>query len=137
MTIGEMIRTKRESLGMTQQELAEKLYVSRQTVSRWESGSRCPDIMTAKKIAVILGTTLDELVPGEVSADYTAPRDIVSGTKKMLRGIFLLILSVWCMVFASTGNAAFLAIVSLVILGFAIGSFFMGYYNEEYTIDDK
>ena len=135
MTIGEMIRTRREEQGMTQQELAGNLYVSRQTVSRWESGSRCPDLMTVKKIAGILGVSLDELVPGEVTGENTPVRETVSGTKKMLRGIFLLILSVWCMVFAGFGNAPFLAIVSFIVLAFAVGSFFMGYYNEEYTIE--
>lgn len=33
---------------LTQQQLADKLYVSRQTVCRWENGSRCPDLITAK-----------------------------------------------------------------------------------------
>ena len=135
MTIGEMIRTKREEQGMTQQELAQKLYVSRQTVSRWESGSRCPDLMTAKKIAAILGMSLDELVPGDAAQESGPVRVTVSGMKKMLRGMFLLLLGVWCMVFAGFGNAPFLAIVSLILLGFAIGSFFMGYYNEGYTIE--
>ena len=35
-----------------QQQLADKLYVSRQTVCRWENGSRCPDLITAKKLAL-------------------------------------------------------------------------------------
>lgn len=135
MTIGDMIRIKREEQGLTQQELAQRLYVSRQTVSRWESGSRCPDVMTAKKIAAILGVTLDELVPGEAAGEDAPVRETVSGTKKMLRGMFLLILSVWCMVFAGFGNAPILTIVSLALLVFAIGSFFMGYYGEDYTID--
>ena len=63
MTIGDAIRIKREELGMTQKELADKLFVSRQTVSRWESGSRCPDLIISRKIASALDLSMDELVP--------------------------------------------------------------------------
>lgn len=38
MTIGEILKEKREQLGYTQKEVAQKLYVSRQTVSNWEIG---------------------------------------------------------------------------------------------------
>lgn len=63
MTVGETIRIKREEIGITQQELADKLFVSRQTVSRWESGSRCPDLIMSRKIATTLGISMDELIP--------------------------------------------------------------------------
>jgi transcriptional regulator with XRE-family HTH domain len=46
---GEAIKKRREQLGLTQQDLAEKLFVSRQTVCRWENGSRYPDLVMAKK----------------------------------------------------------------------------------------
>lgn len=49
MNFGEAIKKRREQLEMTQQELAQKLFVSRQTVCRWENGSRCPDLIMAKK----------------------------------------------------------------------------------------
>lgn len=62
---GEKIKQIREEKGMTQQTLAEKLYVTRQAVSRWECGARYPDLLTAKKIAKILNVSLDELLSGE------------------------------------------------------------------------
>lgn len=62
---GEKVKQVREERGMTQQTLAEKLYVTRQAVSRWECGARHPDLLTAKKIARILDVTLDELLSGE------------------------------------------------------------------------
>lgn len=61
----EKIKQLREEKGMTQQSLAEKLYVTRQAVSRWECGARYPDLLTAKKIAQVLGVTVDELLSGE------------------------------------------------------------------------
>ena len=43
---GETLRKARENKGMTQQTLAEKVYVTRQTISRWECGERYPDLLT-------------------------------------------------------------------------------------------
>ena len=63
--LGEKIKQLREDKGLTQQTLAEQLYVTRQAVSRWECGARFPDLLTAKKIAQILDTTIDDLVSGE------------------------------------------------------------------------
>ncbi len=62
---GEKLKQIREEKGMTQQTLAEKLYVTRQAVSRWECGARYPDLLTAKKVATILEVSLDELLSGE------------------------------------------------------------------------
>ena len=62
---GEKVKQIREERGMTQQTLAEKLYVTRQAVSRWECGARYPELLTAKKIAKILNVSLDELLSGE------------------------------------------------------------------------
>lgn len=62
---GEKVKQIREERGMTQQTLAEKLYVTRQAVSRWERGARYPELLTAKKIARILDVSLDELLSGE------------------------------------------------------------------------
>ena len=55
----------REEKNLTQQQLAEKLYVSRQTICRWENGSRCPDLITAKKLALELKVSMDELISDE------------------------------------------------------------------------
>ncbi len=62
---GEKVKRFREEKGMTQQTMAEQLYVTRQAVSRWECGARYPDLLTTKKISKILGVTIDELVSGE------------------------------------------------------------------------
>lgn len=59
---GEKLRRAREAKGMTQQSLAEQLYVTRQAVSRWECGNRYPDLLTTKKISLILDVSLDDLL---------------------------------------------------------------------------
>lgn len=62
---GEKVKKLREEKGMTQQTMADQLYVTRAAVSRWECGARYPDLLTAKKIAEVLGTSIDELLSGE------------------------------------------------------------------------
>ena len=62
---GEQLRRAREEKGMTQQSLAEQLYVTRQSVSRWECGDRYPDLLTTKKISEILEVSLDDLLSGK------------------------------------------------------------------------
>lgn len=65
MALNDNIKRLREEKNLTQQQLADKLYVSRQTVCRWENGSRCPDLITAKKLALELEVSVDELISGE------------------------------------------------------------------------
>lgn len=72
MTLSDNIRILREENSLTQQQLADRLYVSRQTVCRWETGSRCPDLFTAGKLAKELGVSLDELL-GEDTTDKSFP----------------------------------------------------------------
>ena len=62
---GEQLRRAREGKGMTQQSLAEQLYVTRQSVSRWECGDRYLDLLTTKKISQILDVSLDDLLAGK------------------------------------------------------------------------
>lgn len=54
MTIGEYIKYKRESLGYTQQQLADKLQVSKQSISKWENELTLPNIMTIPPLASLL-----------------------------------------------------------------------------------
>lgn len=62
--INENIRAYRENKNITQAELAEKLYVTRQAVSNWENGKTEPDIDTLNKIATVLEISIEELIYG-------------------------------------------------------------------------
>lgn len=62
---GEQLRKAREEKGMTQQTLAEQLFVTRQAVSKWECGERYPDLPTTKKISEALDVSLDDLLSGK------------------------------------------------------------------------
>lgn len=62
MTIGEILKEKREQRGYTQKEVAQKLYVSRQTISNWEIGKTYPDIEKLLNLSDFYGVSLDELI---------------------------------------------------------------------------
>ncbi len=62
--IAKNIKKLRQKKKLTQEELAEKLYVTRQAVSNWETGKNQPDIETLKSMAEVLGTDINELLYG-------------------------------------------------------------------------
>lgn len=66
MDIGNQIREHRRRLGLSQDELARRLYVSRVTVSHWETSKTLPDVQSMLLLANLFGTTIDELVRGDV-----------------------------------------------------------------------
>lgn len=74
---GENLKKVREQKGYTQQTLADYLYVTRQAVSRWEGGSRYPDLMTAKKMAQFLEISLDELLTDDDMKLYAEKNAII------------------------------------------------------------
>jgi len=61
---GAIIRELREKNGLTQSELAEKLYVSDKTVSKWENAKGYPDISLLEPIAAVFGISVSELLSG-------------------------------------------------------------------------
>ena len=61
MRLGTSLYHARRKKGLSQEAVAEKLGVSRQTISKWETDETLPDIRQAKKPSVLYGLTLDEL----------------------------------------------------------------------------
>ena len=62
MNIGEKIRLLRKEKRVTQEELADYLRISSQAISKWETGTSCPDIDLLPKLAIFFGTSLDNLL---------------------------------------------------------------------------
>lgn len=75
--IGNFIRERRKEQGMTQEELAEKLNISKNAVSKWERGMNLPDVSIMQELCGLLNITLNELFAGEKIADekYKAVAD--------------------------------------------------------------
>lgn len=62
MLFNEKLKMLRKENELTQEQLAEKLNVSRQAITKWESGDGTPDIENLKQISILFNTTIDELV---------------------------------------------------------------------------
>lgn len=66
MTLGEKIVELRKKFNLTQEKLAEKIGISRQTLSNWESDITSPDIRQAKQLSNIFNISLDDLTSNQV-----------------------------------------------------------------------
>ena len=79
MTLGEKLKAYREREGLTQEELADRLYVTRAAVSKWERDLGYPGIDSLRLIANEMGCTLDELL----SEDDAANERRIEGRRAM------------------------------------------------------
>lgn len=95
-TLGKRIMALRKAAGMTQEQLAEKLGVSPQAVSKWENDISCPDITAIPLIAAIFGVSADELLGITQAAPQTKPepqsKNITCHPNGMWLGILMIVL---------------------------------------------
>lgn len=98
---GENLKRIREEKGMTQQTLADYLYVTRQAVSRWEGGSRYPDLMTAKKMAQFLDTSVDELLADDDMKAYVEKSAIFESERAKNMQVVVTALAFMCSIVMS------------------------------------
>lgn len=69
MNLGNSLFHARKKRGLSQEDAAEKIGVSRQTVSKWETNETTPDIYQAKKMAILYNISLDDLVAFDMEFD--------------------------------------------------------------------
>lgn len=81
MILADKIIRQRKKNGWSQEELADKLNVSRQAVSKWESAQTIPDLEKILKLADLFGVTTDYLLKDDVEAEEYTDSDIKSGVK--------------------------------------------------------
>lgn len=78
MSLGNNLFNARRKRGLSQEEVAGKLGVSRQTISKWELDETLPDICQSKKLAGIYGLSLDELI--EFDMDVKEIQEVIDKT---------------------------------------------------------
>ena len=91
MNLGKKIAELRKKNNLSQEELADKVGVARQTISKWEIGDTTPDINQVKIISKIFNISIDELVDNDINSVIV---EKVSNTEK-LAGITIKILKVF------------------------------------------
>jgi len=102
MSIGEVLKQARAEINLSQEEIAEKVGVSRQTISNWENGRSYPDISYVMALSDACGVTLDSLLKGdskmikhlEESTNVTKSRKQIAASIIALGVFILLILSI-------------------------------------------
>lgn len=96
MELGNNIFNLRKNAKLSQEQLAEKLNVTRQTISNWELGQTVPDIVQAKEIARAFNITLDELVDNDVKdiimEKINNTEKLANKTMKILKYFMILII---------------------------------------------
>jgi len=104
-----LVRLRRDRQ-LSQAQLAEQLYVSRQAISKWEQGETTPDLETLVKLAALFEVSLDELVLGEQGAETATTQSPASTTRAMNGWEFLS--RYWWLVFGLLGMIGWLISVT-------------------------
>lgn len=83
MLFAETLRKLRMENGLSQRELAERIYVTRSTVARWENGSRMPDAVMVSRLSQCLGVAVATLLSAAAESDE-APNVILVDDRKII-----------------------------------------------------
>lgn len=78
MTLGEKLKSARKIAGLTQEQLAEKLLVSRQAITKWEADRGMPDIENLKSLSQLLGVSIDYLLDNGEHLDLSVIREEIN-----------------------------------------------------------
>lgn len=115
MEIGNQIKLHRAALNLSQEELAEQVYVTRQTLSNWENGKTYPDINSLLRLSGVFGVTLDELVKGDIPKmkEQIKQSDII----EFKRASYILTVMYLVMVVSALPLWSYLKITGVVIWG--------------------
>lgn len=87
MEIGKKLKQARAQAGLTQEQAAEALFVSRQTVSNWETGKSLPDILSVVRCGQLYGVSLDDLLKGDAAMHKQLEQE--AHTRRLRRRLLL------------------------------------------------
>lgn len=137
MEIEKKLKDARANAGLTQEQVAEKIMVSRQTISNWENGKSLPDIISIMKLSDLYQISLDELLKGDSKMKEKIEKDvkIANGNKRLILTTAILFFAVAIIYSISTfvGGAFYdfcEAAIRWVVLGIGI-AFAMTYMSQK------
>lgn len=131
MEIGKKLKAARLGAGLTQEQAAERLFVSRQTISNWENEKTYPDIVSVVKLSDLYSISLDELLKGDTKMleHLEESTDIVKSNQKLILAVITnIVIFLACLLIAAfLPESVFmiacvfcLAVVSLTFLMYQI-----------------
>ena len=113
MELGSQIKKYRNELSLSQDALAEKVYVSRQTISNWENGKSYPDVNSLVLLSEVFQTSIDNLIKGDVEVMKRQVRsEDIREFKRLNTLYFILFLT---LMISSIPLAYYLRIMGIVI----------------------
>lgn len=91
MEIGRKLKEARTASGLSQENVAEKINVSRQTISNWETEKTYPDIISVIKLSDLYSISLDDLLKGDpkMTEHLEESTNVVKSSKKLISAIIL------------------------------------------------
>lgn len=125
MEIGKKLKEARMRTKMTQEQVAEALFVSRQTISNWENERSFPDIASVVKLSDLFSVSLDELLKGdnEMLEHLEESTNVVRSNRKLIGAAIInvvLFLSMLFLAYFTGGNAYMIACsFCLMVIGMA------------------
>ena len=146
MTFPENLQFIRSRAGLTQEQLAEQLNESRQTVSKWESGSRFPEMDTLIRICDLYNTDLDTLLRGSLEAESVADTvgydtfmnrytlRVTCAVGAILIGVGLMILLVGLGIHEVVSTALFLLILTVSVVVLVASSIEEEHFRKRYPV---
>ena len=129
MSLGEKIREQRKQAGLSQEQLAEKLNVSRQAITKWETDKGIPDIANLIAISEEFGLSLDELIKG----DHSVKKKIVSDSSAKKWHILVIVYLLAILIYI----AYFAIFHHVLMIGFLIATLFMLFLELRIFVKEK
>ena len=137
MEIEKRLKDARVKAGLTQEQVAEKVMVSRQTISNWENGKSLPDIFSIMNLSDLYQIGLDELLKGDTKMKEKIEKDVkvAKGNKRLILTTAILLFAVAIIYSISTlvGGAFYdfcEAAIRWVVLGIGV-AFAMTYMSQK------
>lgn len=124
MEIGAQIKKYREAQGLSQEALAEKIFVTRQTISNWETGKSYPDVHSLMLLGGVFNVSLDQLVKEDIDImkkeiNHAKVREFNRlGRVFSILFVFSLLAFIPLFVFLKTTGLIIWAVLNLIPLGF-------------------
>lgn len=142
MKLSDKLAGLRKSAGMSQEELAEKLNVSRQAVSRWEMGTAMPDAVNILQLSKLFHVTTDYLLNEEYESDADLPQVRAVKADGVHQGMILLVtLEVMSLILQFTAaillQSAFFTVLSFLPFVAAVGGFEYAYQKKADAQNEK
>ena len=129
MSLGETIKEQRKRAGLSQEELAERLNVSRQAITKWETDKGIPDVANLIAISDTFNLSLDELIKGDTSVKTKLIDDSAAKKWHLLVIAYLTAIVAYIAYFALCHR--------ILMIGFLISTLFMLFFELRIFIREK